>query len=92
MFLWRHNTLYPANPAHTGVFKIIVESAPYIKQPIEGSLCSGEQNTTTEGVILYKGSLNSNIRHFKVLSIVLGILTFVFAATSFLLAAMQIGN
>lgn len=74
-----------------GYFKIVVDGTePYVK-PNEPSPCSNPSlDSTPEGVNFV--TLNSDIRHYKVLSIVLGILTFVFAATSFLLAAMQIGQ
>ena len=69
-------------------------AAPYIAPPEAAGPCAASNNLTspadTQGVTYY--TLHSNIRHYKVLSIVLGILTFVFAATSFLLAAMQIGQ
>ena len=82
-----------------GVFRTVIldvgtavlsttQQDPYIS-PTSG--CSNETDVTgqTEGSDTL---LEKTIRHYKVLTLTLGILTFVFAATSFLLAAMQIGQ
>ena len=88
-------TTYPLTLRATGVFKVVVgnsKSSTITKPDPVREKCSttSASSDTTEGVTYY--TLSSDIRHYKVLSIVLGILTFVFAATTVLLAAMQIGH